>query len=77
MEKVLEKLNEFIRAEHGKRVQLDDKLIDSELDSFGTVMVLADMDNEYKKFDRDWLKTVNILELTIQEIVDRVLHEGD
>lgn len=72
----LDNLNTFIRAEHGNRVTLEDKLIDSGLDSFGLVMVLADMDGEYGCYGKSWFQEVNIPELTVKDLLDRIPNEN-
>lgn len=73
MEEVLAFLNERIRDEHGNRVNIDGMFVDAELDSFGTVMVLADMDNEYNCFPRTWMAETNFKELAVRDIINRVL----
>lgn len=72
MQDILDFINSKIREEHGRPVTIDDKLVDSEVDSFGITMVLLALDEEYHRFDPEWLKDTNIAELTVNEIVDRI-----
>lgn len=88
MNEVLDFLNSRIREEHGDRVFIDSAWKDANLDSFGTVMVLADMDNEYGCFSREWMSTVSFVDvqdddsnvvrkgLTIREVVERAVNES-
>lgn len=75
-DEVLEFLNKKIREEHGNRVSMQSIWSDAELDSFGTTMVLADMDGEYECFPRDWFSTIEWETLTINDIVERVVNES-
>lgn len=66
-------LNELIEEEHGIELTETDKLVDSGMDSFGTTMVLLALDQRFdKKFDANWTKSVNIDELTVKDILDRI-----
>lgn len=76
MNEILDFLNTKIREEHGNRVTLDSKWTDAELDSFGTVMVLADMDNEYECFNREWMASIDFTTLTVLEVVERAINES-
>ena len=73
---IIDKLNEFIRSEHGNKVSIKSKWVETQLDSFGTTMVFADMDNEYECFPREWFKEVDFSMLTIKDIVTKVLNES-
>lgn len=86
-EQVLSFLNEKIRDEHGNRVTMDSMWIDADLDSFGTVMVIADMDNEYECFPKEWMQTTTFRSyvdedgvehkgISIREVVEKVLNES-
>ena len=71
-EEILEVINVAIREEHGNRLQLTDKLIDSGIDSFGITMVLLALDEKYAAFSSDWVGKTEIPSLTIQDLIDRV-----
>ena len=73
---VLATINRLAIEEHGKAVTIDDLLIDTEVDSFGIVMLLLELDEKYGCFSNEWLKTMKVEELTVQYIVDRVASEG-
>lgn len=72
----LEFLNEKIREEHGNKVTIESKWTDTGLDSFGTTMVLADMDNEYGCFPKEWFTTVDWEALKVSDILDKVQNES-
>lgn len=76
MNKILNTLNEYILQENGIPVVIGSKWSDAELDSFGTTMVMADMDNEYECFPKEWFSTVEWKSLTIKEIVEKVINES-
>ena len=66
-------LNELLEEEHGMALVEGDKLIDSEIDSFGITMVLLTMDQKFgEKFNDKWLKSIVIEELTVTQILDRM-----
>jgi hypothetical protein len=73
---VLEFLNKKIREEHGNKVTIESKWTDAGIDSFGSTMVLCDMDAEYGCFDKEWFNTTDFYTLTIQDIVERVINES-
>ena len=78
MDEVLEFLNKVIRAEKGNRVTIDSMFKDAELDSFGTVMVLLEMDKKYEYLSKckyanigdDIFSNIPYETLTILEIVE-------
>ena len=69
---ILDYLNKQIDEEHGKPVTMNSKFTDAELDSLGTMIVLAALDAEYEfaeLSDNDFLKKLDIPNLTIRELV--------
>ena len=76
MEEILSYLNNKIREEHGNRVSMDSVWKDAEVDSFGTTMVLLEMNDKYGCFNKEWFKESNIAELSIREIVERAYNES-
>jgi hypothetical protein len=76
MLEVLSFLNSKIRDEHGNIVTIDSMWKDAGLDSFGTTMVLADMDNEYGCFPKEWFTTVDWEALKVSDILDKVQNES-
>lgn len=69
---ILDYLNKQIDEEHGKPVTMNSKFTDAELDSLGTMIVLAALDAEYEfaeLSDKDFLKKLDIPNLTIRELV--------
>ena len=76
MEAILDFINSKVREEHGNRITIDSMWIDANVDSFGTTMVFLEMDEKYGCFDKDWLSASKISELSIKEIVKKVLDES-
>ena len=69
-------LNKIIREEHGMPlVNGSDKLVETGIDSFGVVMVLLALEDKYGVYTKDELNTVAVEELTLDDIVSRVLDE--
>lgn len=72
----LEFIRKHIRIEHGKFVQDPNTLlINCELDSFGILVVLMDIDSEYGIFKEvpegiDPMSVIDFKTLTIQDILD-------
>ena len=71
---ILESLNSFIKEERGKALTKDSILGDAELDSLGTIIVLAAMEAEYGLFseldDKAHTEMLgNIKNLTVKEII--------
>ena len=69
-------LNKTIREEHGMPlVNGSDKLVETGIDSFGVVMVLLALEDKYGVYTKDELNTVAVEELTLDDIVSKVLDE--
>jgi acyl carrier protein len=75
---ILEFLNSKIREEHGNRITIDSMWTEADIDSFGTTMVFLDMEEKYGCFPKEWFQsnTGKWNQLTVREIVERVLDEG-
>ena len=76
---ILETLNKAIRNEKGNRVTIDSKWTDAEVDSFGTVMIMMELDSKYGIFKNvldgeDQFKGINFEELTIRELVQKCMY---
>lgn len=75
---VLEFINKTIHSEKGVNVQVGQKLIDAELDSFGITVLFMDLDTEYQYFkdvpdDVDPFTLIDFQHITIKEMVDQCL----
>ena len=69
-------LNKTIREEHGMPlVNGSDKLVETGVDSFGTIMVILALEDKYGVYAKDELTTVVVEGLTLDDIVNRVLDE--
>ena len=73
---ILEVINDIIEEEHGVPVKEDYALIDSELDSFGTVTLFLELDTRFKCFPKEWLQSIEVEDLFVKELVDRIENEG-
>ncbi len=77
-QEVLDTLNKLIRDEKGNRVSIDSNWIDADIDSFGTVLVMMELDNTYRIFKdvpdgEDPFKLVDFTTLTIRELVEKCM----
>jgi acyl carrier protein len=71
-------INDKVREEHGMPMRTDgSKLVETGIDSFGTVMILLELENEYGVYSKEELKTVAVEELTLGDMVNRILNEGN
>lgn len=77
-QKILDRLNEVIIEEKGKAVTMNDKLVDSQLDSLGTIITIATLEAEYPFFasipdDVDALKSLDIPNLTVRDLIKKCI----
>jgi len=75
---VMGELNKLIRSEAGKRVSIDQRFIESELDSFGITVVLMELDDKYKIFrdipvGKDPFETIDFKTFTVRQLVSLCL----
>jgi len=73
-QEILDYVNSCIRAEHGKRLQLDDLYTASGLDSFGLFVSLYDIEDKYGIFSKvpegvDPFNCIDWNSLTVRNIV--------
>lgn len=71
-EEILVDINKYVRIEHGKKVDIDSKLSDSEMDSFGFTMVIMELHEKYKCFDTEWFNANVGKELAVATLVERI-----
>ena len=70
-------VNKVIRREHGKAMRdRADKLVDTGIDSFGIVMVLMGISNEYNVYNKDELSSMDIPSLTLGDMIKRIQDES-
>jgi len=69
---IVNTINKILKEEHGNEITIDSLFIESNLDSFGTSMLLLELDGIYGNFPVEWLKEVEIKELTIRDFVNRI-----
>ncbi|MEE8599288.1 MAG: hypothetical protein V3S69_07280 [Dehalococcoidales bacterium] len=77
-QKVLDRLNTIIVEEKGCAVTMKDKLVDSNLDSLGTIITIATLESEYPFFahlpkDADALQTLDIPNLTVRDLIKKCI----
>jgi len=69
---VLNKINEIILEEKGRKVTMDSKFTDAELDSLGTIITLITIDSEFHIFDPDKTEK-DLTDLDIENLIIRDL----
>ena len=72
MQKIVDRINELIEEENGTAVDATQAIVESEIDSFGLIMVLNSIDEEYKVWTKEEFKELPFEKLTIQDIVDKI-----
>jgi len=75
-QQILDRLNEIIIEEKGLRVNMDNKWIDAELDSLGTVIAISVLEADYPLFydipiEADALVSLDFENLTIRDLVNK------
>jgi len=71
-QQILDRLNELIVEERGKPVKMTSSLRDAELDSLGTMIVLASLEADYpfmKDAPGQGYEILDIPNLTIRELI--------
>lgn len=69
---ILGNINEYITNENGLPVTIDSMLHECELDSFGYTVFFIDLDDEYDCYSSEYVKTLNIAELRVKDMVERI-----
>jgi hypothetical protein len=77
---ILETINDVVREEKGKRVDINSTLRDAELDSFGITMLFIQLDDKYQYFTKaglgdDPFSNIEYDTITIAEIVTTCMLE--
>ena len=72
MQKIVDRLNELIEEENGTVIGATQAIVESEIDSFGLIMVLNSIDEEYKVWTKEEFKELSFEKVTIQDIVDKI-----
>ena len=72
-QQILDKINEIIVEEKGVAITINDKFMDSELDSLGITIALITIDSEFPIFqnvpDDQAFESLDIPNLTIRELI--------
>ena len=77
-DQILNSINELIEEEHGMSREPEDTLISSEIDSFGIIVILLELDSKYTDlFSKEYLDTINFEVYTIQDMIDRIQNGTD
>ena len=72
-EEILAEINKYVRIEHGKKVTIDSKLADSEMDSFGFTIVIMELHVKYGCFDNEWFNANVDGDMLVSTLVERIL----
>jgi len=74
---ILAKINEAVKTESGSTVDLNSTFLDAQLDSLGSIMVIATIDSEFPILgDGDTgtaMKDLDLKNLTIRDLVTKCL----
>jgi hypothetical protein len=75
---VMDFINEIIVEEHGYRLQPNQKLIESEIDSFSMTTLFLELDEKYEYFKdvpdgTDPFKTIDFENITLQDLINKCL----
>ena len=77
MEEIVEFANNILVEEHGRKIKLHEKLIDSGVDSFGITVVFMEINAKYDVYSHKELDTLLIIEITMQDVVDRIQNDSN
>lgn len=69
---MLKYFQSLVEEENGELASLDQKVVESELDSFGITMVLLNIDADHPFLPDGGLDTSNIEDMTWQDIVKAI-----
>lgn len=69
---IVDRLNELIEEENGTAISSTQAIVESGIDSFGLIMVLNSIDEEYKVWTKEEFKELPFEKLTIQDIVNKI-----
>lgn len=74
-EEVLELINDALLDAHSQCVEVteEDKLIDSNIDSYGLIMFSLEMESQFGIYTDVELKTIDFKEITVKDVIDRIL----
>ena len=75
---ILTYINKVVRAEKGNKVTIDDRVIDTDLDSLGLLILFVELDWKYKYFrdtpnDSDPFNGLDYKKITIKQLVDKCM----
>ena len=65
-------VNKIIKEEHGKEINFNNLLTDSEIDSFGYAMLFIPLDEKYKCFDEKYLNSIDYKTYTLEDLCKRI-----
>lgn len=70
---ILSHINKIIKQEHGTRVELDNLLIDSEIDSFGYAILFLELEDKYNiKFTPEYAKDIDYKKLKVSDLIEHI-----
>jgi len=77
-DEILAYINKVVRAEKGNKVTIENKLIDTDLDSLGLFTLFVELDCKYKYFrdipnDSDPFNGLDYKKITIKQLVDKCM----
>ena len=70
---ILSHINKIIKHEHGTRVELDNLLIDSGIDSFGYAILFLELEDKYNiKFTPEYTKDIDYKKLKVSDLIEHI-----
>jgi acyl carrier protein len=73
MKDIIEKVNEILVSENAKPLEDEnDLLIDSELDSFGYVILWIELNEEYKCFSVEYVNEIDYDSYKLKDLIQRI-----
>jgi acyl carrier protein len=77
MKDIIEKVNEILVSENAKPLEDEnDLLIDSELDSFGYVILWIELNEEYKCFPVEYVNEIDYDSYKLKDLIQRIQNEN-
>lgn len=70
---ILSHINKIIKQEHGTRVELDNLLIDSGIDSFGYAIFFLELEDKYNiEFTPEYVKDIDYKKFKVSDLIEHI-----
>lgn len=71
-DEVKEFVNKVIRREHGKAIEVDDLLTDSEIDSFAYAILWLELEDQYKCFNILKVNEIDYKAYRLRDVIETI-----